>query len=152
MLLWGQWLFRQEKKRNCKSRCSESIGRVCRGGKERVLHKHCCWQLVKYTKENELFLRSGIFLTFMHGSLHDVYFDLTVQTNSAASIIAIGSEIKGSKRNLLYLAGKWNGLTFCNRQCLLQYFRCVIFCMCVGGVFCLFVCLNKKQWSLWTVI
>lgn len=70
------------------------------------MHKHYSWQLVKYTKENELFLRSGIFLTFMHGSLHDVYFDLAVQTNSAATIIAIGSEIKGGKRNLLYLAGK----------------------------------------------
>ena len=59
MLVWGQWLHRQNRKKktknptqNCKSRCSESIGWVCRGGKERVLHKRCSWQLAKHTKEN----------------------------------------------------------------------------------------------------
>lgn len=58
------------------------------------MHKCCPWQLAKYAQENELFLRSAIFLTFTHGSLHETHFDLAIQANFTATIPAIRSEIK----------------------------------------------------------
>lgn len=39
----------------------------------------------------------------MHDSLHDIYFDLAIQTNFTATVIAVGSEIKVVKRKLLHL-------------------------------------------------